>query len=500
MTDRSTTLAVRAPATGAVVQTVPNRTPEDVAALVARARAAQSQWVDLGWQGRHAVLQRAKAWMYDHRRRFITALVEETGKPYEEAQAEVVYAASALDFWSRNAERWLADDAVTSRSPMLMAHRMRMTHRPRGVVGVIGPWNVPLMNSFGDCIPALAAGNAVVLKPSEVTPLSALLSAEMMDAVGMPADVFLVATGDGATGAALVDHVDFVHFTGSARTGKLVAHRAIDAMVPYTLELGGKDPLLVLSDADLERAASAAVFYGLVNAGQACVSVERIYVEAPVYDRFVELVVDQVRGLRQGAGSTTPGQVDVGPVIHPPQAAIVQAHLDDARERGARILVGGKIHEAGGTFVEPTVLVDVDHEMRCMREETFGPTLPIMRVADEAEAIARANDSVYGLGASVFTKSRERGDRVAAQLDAGTVLVNDAIINYFALEIPMGGHKESGIGSRHSRAGIEKYTDTKVVITRRFSPKRDPYWFPYTGSSARLFAAMHRLFYRRVRG
>lgn len=497
MTVRPDHLTVRGAGTGRPVGEIENLGHEAVAALVTRARTAQPAWRALGFEGRGRVLQRAKAWMWEHRDRFIDALVRETGKPYEEAQAEVVYAASALDFWARKAPEFLADEHLSSRTPLLLAHKMRTTYAPRGVVGVIGPWNVPLMNSFGDCIPALAAGNAVVLKPSEVAPLSALVAEEMLREVGMPADVFLVATGDGEVGAALVDHVDFVHFTGSIETGRKVAHRAIDAMVPYTLELGGKDPMIVCADADLERAANAAVYYGFVNGGQACVSIERVYVVDAVHDRFVDLVIRKVRALRQGPGVSRAGAVDVGPVIFEPQAAKVMDHIDDAVDRGATVRTGGHLRQDGGLYVEPTVLTGVDHSMRCMQEETFGPTLPIMRVKDDAEAVLLANDSRYGLAACVFTTDRARGERIAAQLDAGTVTINDAIVGYFALEIPMGGHKESGIGSRHSSGGIQKYCTTKVVVSRRFSLAREPYWYPYNGTGARVFSLVQRLFYSR---
>ena len=286
-----------------------------------------------------------------------------------------------------------------------------LRYRPLGVVGVIGPWNYPLTNSFGDCIPALAAGNSVILKPSEVTPLTSLLMAEMLEECGLPADVYQVLTGLGDVGAELVDHVDFIMFTGSTATGKKVAERAAQTLTPVGLELGGKDPMIVLRDADLEKAANAATYYSMQNGGQTCISVERVYVEEPVYDEFVRLVTGKVQALRQGV-PTEPGSVDVGAVTFAQQIDIVDSHVDDAVRRAPRS-PWAATREGPGRFYEPTVLLDVDHSMKCMTEETFGPTLPMMKVADAEEALRLANDSPYGLQASVWTKDTARGESIA---------------------------------------------------------------------------------------
>ena len=302
--------------------------------------------------------------------------------------------------------------------------------------------------------------------------------AEMLRECGLPEGVFAVATGDGSTGAALIAQVDCVMFTGSTRTGKAVMKAAAERLIPCYLELGGKDPMIVCADADVERAANAASYYSMNNAGQVCISVERCYVEEPVYDEFVAKVTETVRGLRQGA-STEPGSVDVGAVIFPPQLDIVEAHVRDAVDKGAKVLTGGHGHAERGRFYEPTVLVDVDHTMTIMREETFGPTLPIMKVASVEEGIRLANDSDYGLQASVWTKDVERGEQLARRIQAGSVCVNDAQINYLALNLPMGGWKSSGIGTRHGAGGIRKYCKTQSVLVTRFGPKRDPWMFPY---------------------
>jgi acyl-CoA reductase-like NAD-dependent aldehyde dehydrogenase len=287
-------------------------------------------------------------------------------------------------------------------------------------------------------------------------------------------------------------------FTGSTATGKKVMERAAQTLTPVSLELGGKDPMIVLSDADLERAANTAVYYGMLNGGQTCISIERVYVEAPVYDAFVAKVVEKARTLRNEA-STGPGTSDVGSMTFPPQADIVERHVEDARAKGARVLVGGsRGHEGqGGHWFQPTVLVDVDHSMACMTEETFGPTLPIMKVADTQEAIRLANDSPYGLGASVFSKDVRRGEAVARQVEAGAVCVNDAVINYTALELPMGGWKASGLGSRHGAQGIRKFCRQQSLLVSRLHAKKDPHMFPNRARTTKLLNRAIRLMYGR---
>jgi acyl-CoA reductase-like NAD-dependent aldehyde dehydrogenase len=490
-------IPVENPATGEIVGTVPNRSASEVKQIVARARAAQPAWEALGFEGRGRILVRAQKWLMDNADRVIGTIVSETGKTYEDAQlAEISYVGAAFGFWAKNAPEYLADEKVRSANVLVKGRRLIVRYQPIGVVGVIGPWNFPLSNSFGDCIPALAAGNAVVLKPSEVTPLTSLMMEEALRECGMPEDVFQVATGDGPTGAALVDEVDFVMFTGSTKTGKKVMERAAKTLTPVSLELGGKDPMLVLADADLERAANAAAYYSMNNGGQVCISAERVYVEEGVYDEFVAKVTDKVRALRQGP-SEGPGSSEVGAVIFPPQLDIIEDHVQDAVKKGARVLTGGKRAEGPGRFYEPTVLVDVDHKMKCMTEETFGPTLPIMKVRDADEAVALANDSSYGLAASVWTKDVERGEQIARQVEAGAVCVNDAQINYTALELPMGGWKASGLGSRHGAGGIRKYCAQQTLLVTRFAPKRDMHMFPYSKGRTKLLGRLFKFLYGR---
>jgi acyl-CoA reductase-like NAD-dependent aldehyde dehydrogenase len=492
-------IPVENPATGEIVGRVPNSSAEQVAEAVRRGRAAQPIWEAMGFEGRARIFLRAQKWFVDNAQRVIDTVVAETGKTADDAQlAEVGTSAAGLGFWAKHAPEYLADEKVKSGSPFVLGRKLILRHVPVGVVGVIGPWNYPLANSFGDCLPALAAGNSVVLKPSEVTPLSSLLALEGMRECGVPEDVFQVVTGDGVTGAALIDEVDMIMFTGSTKTGKKVMARAAETLTPVSLELGGKDPMIVLADANLERAANGAVYYSMQNAGQTCISVERVYVEEPVYDEFVQKVTDKVKALRQGAPGAA-GSVDVGAVIFPPQADIVADHVQDAKDKGAHVLTGGKLKDGPGRFYEPTVMVDVDHTMKAMTEETFGPTLPIMKVRDADEAIRLANDSQFGLAASVWTGDKAKGEAIARQIEAGAVCVNDAQINYLALELPMGGWKTSGVGSRHGAGGIRKYTKQQAISINRAPMKKDLHMFPYTARTSKMIGGLVKLLYGRGR-
>ena len=494
----ASTIEVENPATGKVIASIAVVPPEDVAAFAERARRAQPGWEALGFDGRAAVMKRCQKWILENSARVTDTIISETGKAYEDAlMAEIGYVEAAFAFWAKSAEKYLAEEKVRSASPFVKGRKLIVRYAPVGVVGVIGPWNYPLSNSFGDCVPALMAGNSVLLKPSEVTPLTSMLMGEMLRECGLPEDVFQVVPGYGETAQAMIDVVDFVMFTGSTATGKKVMERAAQTLTPVSLELGGKDPMIVCADADLQRAANAAVHYSMQNAGQTCISTERVYVEEPIYDEFVRLVTDRVSGLRQSEPGG-PGSVDLGAVINPPQSEIVERHVKDAVEKGARVLVGGGRRDEQGHFFEPTVLVDVDHSMACMREETFGPTVPIMKVRDTEEAVRLANDTPYGLQASVWTKDAGKGERLARRIEAGSVTVNDAQINYVALELPMGGWKESGLGTRHGADGIRKYTKKQSVLVTKFAPmKKDLHMLPYSEKRTRFLARLLKLVYGR---
>ena len=492
------TIGVENPATGELITTIPVLGSDEIAEMVKRARAAQPAWDAMGFQERGRIMRRAQKWMLDNADRVIDVVVSESGKTHEDAQlADLGYTVSALGFWAKEAEKYLADERVPSwNNPVAAGKKLVIRYAPVGVAGIIGPWNYPIANSFGDCIPAMMAGNSVILKPSEVTPLSSLLMQEMMVECGLPEDVFQIATGDGSTGAALIRHVDVIMFTGSSRTGRSVMKEAADALIPCYLELGGKDPMIVCRDADIERAANAASFYSMNNGGQVCISVERVYVEEPVYDAFVQKVTDNIRQLRQGAPAGV-GSVDIGAVTFPPQVDIIDSHVKDAVEKGAKILTGGHPRSGPGRFYEPTVLVDVDHSMTCMKDETFGPTIPIMKISDPEEGVRLANDSEYGLQASVWTKDVRRGEELARQIHAGVVCVNDAQVNYTALNLPMGGWKESGLGTRHGANGIRKYTKIQSLLVTRRALKREPFMFPYRAKRTMMLRRMFNVLYGR---
>jgi acyl-CoA reductase-like NAD-dependent aldehyde dehydrogenase len=490
-------IPVENPATGETVATVPDLGPEAVAEMAARGRAAQPEWEAYGFDGRARVLVRAQKWLMDNAERVVETIVSETGKTYEDAQlAEIGYAGNAFGFWAKEGPKYLADESVKSSQILVKGKKLILRYRPLGLIGVIGPWNYPLTNSFGDCIPALMAGNSVILKPSEITPLTSLLLAEGLRECGLPENVLQIATGRGPTGAALVEHVDMIMFTGSTRTGTKVAETAARRLIPASLELGGKDPMIVLSDADLERAANFATYYSMQNAGQTCISIERVYVEAPVYDEFVAKVSEKVGALRVGRPQGY-GSVEVGAITFPPQLETIKDHVADAVQKGARVLTGGNQVAGAGRFYEPTVLVDVDHSMKCMTEETFGPTLPIMKVADVDEAVRLANDSPYGLGASVFSKDTARGEAVARRLEAGAANVNDAMINYTVLELPMGGAKASGLGSRHGAGGIRKYCSQQAIVVTKLAMKKELFMYPYKSRTSKMLAGLFKLMYGR---
>jgi acyl-CoA reductase-like NAD-dependent aldehyde dehydrogenase len=490
-------IVVENPATGQVVATLEACTAEQLADMAARARRAQPAWQALGFEGRGKILRRAQKWLLDNADRVAETEISETGKTREDVLLELGIPVAAFGFWAKMAPKYLADEKVRTSSPFLLGRKVIVRYEPIGVAGIIGPWNYPLVNNIGDVIPALAAGNTVLLKPSSVTPLTSLLMEECLRECGIPDDVFQVVVGRGPIGEELVDHVDVVMFTGSTETGKIVMARAAKTLTPVSLELGGKDPMIVLADADVERAANAAVFWSMQNAGQTCISVERVYVEEPIHDQFVSLVTERVKELRQGVPGDF-GSTDVGSFISPPQAEIVEQHVQDAVSKGANLVAGGhRGNGGGGAFFEPTVLTGVDHSMAAMTEETFGPTLPIMKVRDEEEAIRMANDSPYGLQASVFTGDMARADAVARRIQAGAVVVNDCNANYMAFEAPMGGWKTSGIGVRHGPQGIRKYTHAQTIVFTRFFMKKELYYFPYSKLRSSFLVRLFRVLYGR---
>ena len=471
------TIEVRNPADARVVGDVPNQRAETVAATARELRLFQPEWEAIGPKGRKTWLLKFQDWVLDNAKRITDIVQSESGKTRAEGLTEPVAVADLLNYWAGNAERFLADAHPTQLHPMAAGKKLTTVYRPYPLVGVITPWNFPFAMPGLDVLPALAAGAAVLLKPSEVTPLSAVEFVRGWIEVGAP-PVLAVATGYGETGAAVIDAVDYLQFTGSTATGRKVAVQCAHRLIPYSLELGGKDPAIVLADADLERAANGIAWGGLFNSGQVCLSVERVYVVEPVYDEFVAKLTRKVAELRQGQDDDS-FKHDIGAMATSAQRDIMQRHVDEAVAAGATVVTGGK-PTGTGTFFEPTVLIDVEHSMTCMTEETFGPTLPVMKVADESEAIRLANDSDYGLSATVWTADKERGERVARQLEVGAVNINDFMANMFAYAVPMGGWKQSGIGTRAGGAGgIRKYCRQQAITSPRIpTGSKELLWYP----------------------
>ncbi len=477
------TLIVRNPATLEKVAELPVASAEDVAAAVRRGRAAQEIWQRTSFAERARLFYRLRDLLLDEGERLADILTAETGRPRAEVYGnELFYLCDAIGVWAKKGPRYLRAKNIRPHFPLLKFKKVVSTYAPRGVIGLISPWNFPLTMTLGEALPALMAGNAAVIKPSELTPLSAVFGAEIAAKAGFPEHLLQVVAGFAATGRALVDSADMIAFTGSVAAGKDVMRRAAERLIPVSLELGGKDPMIVLKDADLDRAAGACVWGALMNSGQICTSIERVYVEAPVYDPFVEKVVARVRALRQGRSED---DVDLGSMTSEAQLKKVSDQVDQALAQGAKILTGGRRHpNLPGYYYEPTVLAEVNHAMAIASEETFGPVIPIIKVAGAEEALRLANDSRYGLSASIFTRDREQARRLADALQCGSVCVNDSLVSFIVADAPMGGRKESGFGYRHGAEGIRKFCQQKTLVIDRFGLKEEFPWYPTSRAKA----------------
>ncbi|MFE6922851.1 aldehyde dehydrogenase family protein [Nocardia sp. NPDC057663] len=446
----------------------------DIPKLVAELRDKQPEWEALGVAGRVKWLRKYAQWLLDNEARLVDALAADVGKPRVEAAIEFIVPVDVIKYYTGNAEKFLEVEHPAPHNLLNAPKRVSVTHRPYPVVGVITPWNFPLGLSLCDAVPALLAGAAVVIKPASDTPNSVLAAVAGWAEIGAPPIFTAIASG----GPAIVDEVDYVQFTGSTETGKRIAERCAQRLIPCGLELGGKDPAIVLADADLEITARGIAWGALSNAGQMCTSVERVYVEAPIYDEFVAKLSDRVAQLRR--------DIEIGPLVTEDQFALVKRHIDEALSAGARLTTGGDADEAA-RWISPAVLVDVDHTMACVSEESFGPLIPVMKVADEDEAVRLANDSVFGLSASVWTSDIRRGERIAARLEAGAVNINDSHANLFYFPAPMHGWKESGMDGRFGgKSGVLKYTRPQTVTAPRLPLTYQQYvlWFPYNDTVA----------------
>lgn len=474
------------PATGEMLQQFDCYGEAEVQAAVKRARAAQAEWGARSLRERLGVIRRFQRMLVEEKSEVARLITREAGKPYFEAlTTEVLVVLDAARFLAENAYGILQDEPVPHGSLATRLKRGKLLREPYGVVGIVSPWNYPFSIAGTDALAALAAGNAVVLKPSEFTTLTGFKLAQLLRAAGVPEGAMQVVPGNGATGAALVhSSIDKLIFTGSVATGKRVAQAAAARLLPTVLELGGKDPMLVLDDAEIDVASSAAVWGGLVNAGQACLSVERCYVHRNLYQRFLESCVRKAASLRVGNGAEA--ETDMGPMIHAGQLQIAESQVEDARMRGARILLGGtRLPHLGRNFYAPTILAEVNHTMRVMREETFGPVLPVMAFENDEEAIRLANDTEFGLSASVWTRDARRGEAIARKIAAGTVMVNDTVSCFGISEAPHGGVKSSGVGRSHGRLGLEEMVRTKYVDRDLLPRMKKPWWFGYGEKLAR---------------
>lgn len=483
------------PATGEEVGRVPNMSAAEVGAAVMRARSAQGAWAALDFKERGRFVLRARAIVLDELEEMARLISRESGKPLTEAiSMELTPTLDLMQFFARRTKKLLRTEKLDIGQYGLMGRSSRIVYRPLGVVGIISPWNFPWAIPLGEVVMALMAGNAVVLKPSELTPLVGVRIGEVFKRAGLPEGLLQIVTGDGKTGAALTEAgVDKIMFTGSVATGKRVAEAAARRLIPCVLELGGKDPMIVLEDANVETAASAAVWGGFANSGQACASVERCYVHEKIAPQFIEQVVAQVRALNQDTG--TREGTDIGAMSSERQLQIVEEHVKDAIAHGARALTGGQRKDnPAGLFYEPTVLSDVTQQMTVMREETFGPVLPVMTFKFEEEAVRLANDSVFGLTASVWTKNIARGRRVAEQIEAGTVTVNEVLYTHGIAQTPWGGMKQSGIGRTHGRLGLLELVAPQHIHINRITSFNDLWWFGYTPRAAQLFRGLARRF------
>lgn len=462
---REGVITITSPQTGEPVGMVPYCTPDDMAEAARQARAEQPSWAARSFAERAEVIIRFHDLILERRDELFETLQAESGKSRRDAFVELFAVAAEARYYAYHGAGFLEPQRVRSAIPF--RDITEVLYRPVGVVGIISPWNFPFILSAADAIPALLAGNAVIVKPASATPLTAMWMADTMVQAGLPPAMMQVVTGPGGElGDTLIDSVDYVMFTGSTEVGRRVAERAARRLIPSSMELGGKNAMIVLADANIEHAVRVAIESAFNNAGQVCINIERLYVAEEIYDAFVKELVAQVQALRLGCDPSY--DTDVGSLISEDQLQTVDEHVRDAVERGARVLAGGRARpDIGPLFYEPTLLEEVPPGALTHREETFGPVLSLYRVGSLEEAIHEVNDSRYGLYHIIATRNHRRGTLAAARLNAGTVAINDSYMGWAAMDAPMGGFGESGLGRRHGPEGIRKYTEPQTILLNR---------------------------------
>ncbi len=466
------------PATLDVLGAVSNMSETQIKDVVQSARSVQPMWQEMGFEKRAEYILKARDILLEEIDPVTALISKENGKPLVEALGQdIIPVLDLMTYFAKKSKKILRDKKLCLGKWNFVGRRSFLEYYPYGVVGVIAPWNFPLSIPLGEVVMALMAGNTVVCKPSEFTPFVGKKIEEIFEKAGLPQDVFSLVTGDGLTGAALVSSgCDKIVFTGSVATGKKIMAACSQSLTPITLELGGKDPFIVFEDADVDRASSAAVWGAFCNSGQVCASVERVYVQENIYDNFVSLVIEKTKLLRQGDGLST--NSDIGAMSSEMQIKKVQAQVVEAVQKGAKVLFGGDYQEGlKGYFYQPTVLVDVDHSFAIVNDETFGPVMPIMKFSSEAEVVHLANDSEYGLNAYVWGKNKARNKRVASQLIAGTVNINETVFTHALPQTPWGGPKQSGVGRTHGEVGLLDLVQIRHVHENKCVYKKKYFWW-----------------------
>ena len=483
------------PATGAEVGRVKQTSAEEIAQAVVRSREVFHLWKKTPFAERKALVMEAREVILAEMDEIAHLISAESGKPFGEAiSMEIAPVLDLMQYFARKAEKLLEPKSISIGLYALLGRSSKIVYHPLGVVGIIPAWNYPFSIPLGEAVMALMAGNTVVIKPSELTPLVGLKIGEIFARAGAPDGLVQVVTGDGRTGAALVEAApDKIMFTGSVATGKKIAEAAAKNLTSVVLELGGKDPMIVFEDANLELAAGAAVWGAFCNSGQSCSSVERLYVHEKVADVLTRKIVEKTKALKQGIGDAE--DISIGAMSSERQTAIVEDHVEDFRASGARIEIGGtRNRDLEGLFYEPTVITNAHNDMRGMREETFGPTLPIATFRTEEEAIKLANDSEFGLTASVWTRDYAKGKRVAEKIEAGSVCVNEVLYTHGIGQTPWGGFKNSGRGRTHGREGLMELVQPQHIHVNRVALLPDAWWLPYSPIAVQTFRGFARYF------